>query len=143
MEDEEVEEIVVDPYPVDNASTIEWFQKARPNKHWAAPFVTHKKYYVRWLQGLDFTELDVRIEPALWQQDNGSIELILPFYEEREVIDFTSDVAGLHANKTLTETAEADLVMGMNVVYNRTETREIHFVVNGRDNTEDLTIKGY
>ena len=33
--------------------------------------------------------------------------------------------------------------MGMNVVYNETETREMHFVVNGRDNTQDLTIKGY
>jgi hypothetical protein len=37
------------PYPIENASKIEWLQKARPNKHWAMPFVTHKKYYVRWL----------------------------------------------------------------------------------------------
>ena len=85
----------------------------------------------------------MRIDPALWEQADGSIELILPFYEEREVIDFTSDVSGLHANKTLTETSEENLVMGMNVVYNETETREMHFVVNGRDNTQDLTIKGY
>ena len=82
----------------------------------------------------------MRIDPALWEQADGSIELILPFYEEREVIDFTSDESGLHANKTLTETSEADLVMGMNVVYNETETREMHFVINGRDNSSNLLV---
>jgi hypothetical protein len=85
----------------------------------------------------------VLVDPALWQQTDGSIELILPFYEEREVIDFTSNVAGLHANMTLTNTDEPNLVMGMNDVFNDTETREMHFVINGRDGTTELAIAGF
>ena len=80
------------------------------------------------------------IEPASWQQADGSIELILPFYEDREVIEFTSNVGGLHANMTLTGTSEPDLVMGMNDVFNETETREAHFVINGRDGSTELDI---
>ena len=41
-------EEVVDPYPVENASTIPWFEKANPDEHWSMPFVTNKKYYARW-----------------------------------------------------------------------------------------------
>lgn len=50
--------------------------------------------------------------------------MIAPHYEVRETIEFEPNVSGLQANETLLNTAEADLVMGMNVVYNETETRE-------------------
>ena len=131
----------MDPYPAENASTIPWFKRANPDGHWSMPFVTHKKYYARWLYGLDFTHLSVLVDPGLWQPADGSIELVLPFYEEREAIDFTSDVAGLHANMTLSNTVlESNWLMGMNDVFDDVETREMHFVLNGRDGTTNLAI---
>jgi len=41
------------------------------------------------------------------------------------------------------ETSEPDRTMGMNYVYNDTETREMGFVVNGRDGSSSLKITGY
>lgn len=40
------------------------------------------------------------------------------------------------------ETFEADLIMGSNVVYNDTETREMIFTVNGRKDNSNMLIKG-
>jgi hypothetical protein len=38
---------------------------------------------------------------------------------------------------------EDNLVFGSNVVYNETETREMHFQVNGRDDSSSMKITGY
>ena len=67
------------PYDIANASTIEWLAKARPNGHWTVPFVTRKRYYLRWLDGLDFEELKIRIEPAVWDKTKDQIELVIQF----------------------------------------------------------------
>ena len=69
--------------------------------------------------------------------------MVLPHYEIRETIEFEPANSGLQANLTLLETPEPDLIMGMNVVYNETETREMHFVVNGRDDSNSMKITGY
>jgi hypothetical protein len=50
MTDEEKEQYLVK----ENASTVDWIRKARPFKHWTAPYLTHHRYYMRWLWGLDF-----------------------------------------------------------------------------------------
>ena len=39
--------------------------------------------------------------------------------------------------------SEESLTLGMNVVYNDTDTREMHFVVNGRDSSSSLKLKGF
>jgi hypothetical protein len=102
---------------------------------------------MRWLHGLDFKKFDVLIDPALWSVEDGSIELVIPFYEDREVFEFTTDQGGLHLNETLTE-PEENWVMGSNIVYNNTEhsereLREMHFAINGRDGSSTLTIEGW
>jgi len=40
-------------------------------------------------------------------------------------------------------TSEESLTLGMNVVYNDEDTREMHFIVNGRDSSSSLKLKGY
>lgn len=44
---------------------------------------------------------------------------------------------------TYVTTPEEDLVFGMNAVYNDTETREFHFVVNAKDGASSLAITGH
>lgn len=78
----------------ENAGQLEWLEKARPNKHWTVPYVTGHKYYIRWLHGLDFENVEVQIIPWLWE-DADNVELVMPHYETRAAIEFTTDVGGL------------------------------------------------
>ena len=50
MTDEEVANYLVS----ENASAVAWSGKNRPENHWTVPYVTNKKYYLRWEHGLDF-----------------------------------------------------------------------------------------
>lgn len=67
----------------------------------------------------------------------------MPFYESREAIDFTSYSSGLQANNTLVTNSPEDWVMAMNVVYNDTETRDMHWAVNARDESSGISMKGW
>ena len=127
----------------ENASELAFLAKARPSSHWTAPYVTDHRYYLRWLHGLDFETVNVQIEPYIWEQSDKSVEFVAPHYEVRETIEFEPANSGLQANETLLDTSEAKLIMGHNVVYNETETREMHFVVNGRDDSSSMLITGY
>ena len=69
--------------------------------------------------------------------------MVMPHYEVREAIDFVSSNGGLQANTTLLTTPEPDLRMGMNVVYNATEIREMQYIVNARDGSGGLRITGH
>ena len=69
--------------------------------------------------------------------------MVSPHYEVRETIEFETPNSGLLANNTLLTTPEPDLTMGMNVVYNATEIREMQFVVNARDGSGGMRITGY
>lgn len=53
--------------------------------------------------------------------------MVIPHYEVRETIEFESQNSGLQANQTLLTKNEDNLIFGSNVVYNETETREMHF----------------
>jgi len=81
----------------------------------------------------------------MWEESDNHIELVMPFYEDREVIDFTTNVGGL-ADDTFYPEYDAStdndyFVMGNNAVFNETEpNREMYFVVNGRDGSSELTI---
>jgi hypothetical protein len=61
----------------------------------------------------------------------------------REVIEFETEKGGLQPNLSLTNVEESALVMGMNAVYNDVETQEMHFAVNGRDESSSMKITGY
>ena len=117
----------------ENASHIDWIKKARPMNHWTAPYVTNHRYYARWEWGLDFETMGLQIVPDAWEQSDKSVYFVAPHYETRVAIDLETNGGGLHANNTLLELPEADYVLGSNVVKNDTDTREMHFAVNGRD----------
>mmetsp|Transcript_43997 Transcript_43997/g.58371 ORF Transcript_43997/g.58371 Transcript_43997/m.58371 type:complete len:141 (-) Transcript_43997:3789-4211(-) len=66
----------------------------------------------------------------------------MPHTETRHAIFFDSN-KGRKANMTLTADSDpATAVMGDNAVLNDTETREARFVVNARDGSNTLTMKG-
>lgn len=50
-------------------------------KHWTVPYVTNHRYYLRWEWGLDFEEVEMQLEPYIWEQSDKSVEMVLPFYE--------------------------------------------------------------
>ena len=104
------------------------------------PYVTGHKYYIRWEEGFDFNEVKVQIIGDMWDDDE-SIEFVMPHVERREAIHFESNM-GRQANLTYAQTDAQSRVMGMNDVFNDTETKEATFVVNARDGSDTLTIKG-
>lgn len=67
----------------------------------------------------------------------------MPFYESRESVDFSSYASGLQANETLLTNGPDDWIMAMNVVYNDTETREMHWAVNSRDTASGMSMVGF
>lgn len=139
MTEEELAEYLV----TDNASEVAFKEKESPMFHWAMPYVTGHKYYARWNHGLDFENVSVMITPWLWDnEDDGDVEFTLPHYETRAAVYFDSS-SGRKANNTINTVAEDELVMGNNVVYNETETREMEFIVNGRDGSDNLKITGH
>jgi hypothetical protein len=69
--------------------------------------------------------------------------MVIPFYETRETITFTSANSGLQANNTLHDEQDSDLIFGSNAVYTDVDTREMHFMVNGRDGSPSMTMEGF
>ena len=63
MTDDDKENYLVE----ENGSEVEWKKKARPMKHWTAPYVTDHRYYLRWEWGLDFEEVEMQLEPYIWE----------------------------------------------------------------------------
>ena len=108
--------------------------------HWTVPFVTGHRYYIRWAHGLDFDSVNVQIIPWLWDKDDGNVEFVMPFYETRAAMNFNAN--GRKANMTYVNTPYDEMVMGMNAVYNQTDIREAHFVVNGDSGAGDMSIQG-
>ena len=136
------EEALANYLTAPNGSEVLYLEKANPSKHWTAPYVTQHKYYVRWLWGLDFDTMSVQIKPFLWEESDKNVHLVSPFVEVRAAIEFTPNKSGLQANNTLKTTPESEWIMGTNVVYNATENRTMEFIVNAKDESDSLFIKG-
>jgi hypothetical protein len=58
-------------------------------------------------------------------------------------VEFIASQGGLQANETMINMSEELLTLGMNVVYNESDTREMHFIVNGRDSSSSLSLEGF
>lgn len=86
--------------------------------------------------------MSVRIKPFLWEESDKNVHLVSPFVEVRAAIEFTPNKSGLQANNTLKTTPESEWIMGTNVVYNATENRTMEFIVNAKDESDSLFIKG-
>ena len=99
-------------------------------EHWAVPFVTGKKYYLRWEYGLDFEQMLIDIEPWLWDENDLDVEFIMPFWDVREAIHVDDNFATRYDNNTIAATGND---FGSNLVLNDTDTRRFHLIVNGDD----------
>lgn len=53
------------------------------------------------------------------------------FTDVRVAINITDSAGRLIENETLTSKSEDQLTVGDNVIYNQTEVREFHYVING------------
>lgn len=78
--------------------------KDNPKEHWSFPVVIPKyglhKFYARWGYGHDFNNVKLWRNNALWTEEDGQIEFIMPFYAVREAIYFDDNLGDRHVNKT-------------------------------------------
>lgn len=115
-----------DDYMADesNYSIVQWREKKTPMRHWAIPFVTGHKYYMRWEYGLDFTQIVMDRVNWLWKNENDSyIWLVMPHYERREAVVVTSDVGNEFINSTIGSDENIPFFeMGDNVIFNDTNS---------------------
>ena len=67
------------------------------------------------------------------------------FTDVRVAMNITDSAGYLIPNETYSTKAESELQSGDNVLYNQTEVREFHFVINGKNltNRKDMVIDGY
>lgn len=128
-----------------NYGIVKWRPKANPKDHWAVPFVTGKKYYLRFEHGLDFENIQFNRQNWVWNTENeGGLWFVMPHYDVREAVYVDDNNGYRHLNDTIGGAANIPyLEMGDNVIYNDTDTREINFIINGKDYyTERLSFEG-
>lgn len=128
-----------------NYSVVDWRPKANPSDHWCVPYVTGKKYYARWEQGLDFEKMKFEIVPWLWDEDDLDIEFELPFYDVRVAVHVDDNLGNRIPNNTIADGVNTAGItdMGDNLIRNDTETRRINFRMNGdTPDVHRLTLTG-
>lgn len=84
-----------------NGSVLPWLKYRNPEKHWTVPYVTGKKYYMRWAQGLDFEKMNVEIIPSIWGDADLDVEFELPHYDQRVAVYVDTNKGDRIANETL------------------------------------------
>lgn len=116
-----------------NGSLVDWLKYRNPEKHWTVPYVTGKKYYLRWAGGLDFDQMTVEIIPSLWSATDGDVEFEMPHYDMRHAVYVDNNLKVRFDNETLTwaENNATDFTFGDNLVRNITKTRRINLMING------------
>lgn len=109
---------------------MEFRPKLDPANGWAIPFVTGHKYRMTIGTNLDFMRMNILMSEN-WKEDDKSIYLVHPFIDGREAI--TVDVSGIGriSNNTIPDDPE-EYSIGQNAIYNETETREVHLILNGK-----------
>lgn len=116
-----------------NYSIVPFRPKTNPGDHWAIPYVTGKKYYVRWEYGLDFEKMRFEIIPWLWDDTDGDIEFVMPHYDVREAVYVDDNLGNRIENQTIALNAATGNKFGDNLILNETDTRMIHMIINGDD----------
>jgi hypothetical protein len=106
------------------------------------PYVTGHRYKVHWRYGIDFTKMIISVSEK-WVPADKNLLLVHNFTDVRARVDFISG-GETALNMTLVNKTNANLQTGDNIVYNDTATRELHWVINGKNSTKStLTIQGY
>jgi hypothetical protein len=110
-------------------SDVPFKPKKDPSNAWAMPYVTGHKYKVHWRSGLDWMKMRMTMSER-WSVSDKDVYIVMNFTDIRAAIDMVTP-AGNVSNATLLNVAKKDWESGHNVVYNDTETREIHIIANG------------
>lgn len=129
----------------DNYSEVEFKDKHSPANGWAMPYVTGHKYRVHWRRGLDFDTMKFEVSER-WETTDLTTYFNMNFTETREAVNFTTGYGGgvQILNETLINKRSTELETGDNWILNDTETREINFVVNGRNpDNREILMAGY
>jgi len=80
-----------------------------------------------------------------WDEADLNVHMVTNFTDVRAAVNMTDEFNVLIANETYITKVEDELINGDCVVYNQTEVREFHFVLNGKDmdNRANMVITGH
>lgn len=128
----------------ENFSILEFRGKKDPMNSWAAAYVTNHRYRIHWGENLDFTKMRVQMSER-WEEDDFNTYFMTNFTDVRVAINITDNGGNLIDNETLTKKRWDYHTNGDNVIYNQTEVREFHWVMNGKEqeNKTELVIEGF
>lgn len=108
---------------------------------WSLPYVTGKKYKVHWQHGLDFTDMQMTLSER-WSPSDSEIYFVFNFTDVRAEVKFTT-AGKVTPNDTIRTDSNEPRESGINMVYNQTDVREIHTIVNGKNpNKLNIFMKG-
>lgn len=112
---------------------------------WPAVYATNHRYRVHWGEGLDFETMKWDVATDIFGPDDGNVHFVTNFTDVRVYINVSDSNWDQIMNETYTTKSEDELLNGDNVIYNQTEVREFHFVVNGKDgeNRSTITMEGW
>jgi hypothetical protein len=117
----------------ENYTSYPWLKSG-----WTVPFVTGYKYKISWgNNGLDWDQMSVGLSER-WAKDDKSIYFVHNFTDVRQAMDVTVNSLKKDSPNMLNDTIQLqkDYQLGNNVLYNATEIREFHFIVNGKQPVE-------
>ena len=128
-------------------SRLDWRKGPDPTQGWPVALVTGHRYRFHWGEGVDFERMRVYLDELIWQSTDKDVHFMTNFTDVRAAMNITTNNGGgeLVANETYLQAAES-IISGDNVVYNQTEVREFHFMMNAKNNTEgrgNLEITGH
>ena len=95
------------------------------------PFVTGHKYRIHWAEGIDFEDIRLEISPT-WEENDLPVHIMTNHTDVRVAINVTDSTGELIENSTYNK-HQLTWVSGVNVLYNETEVREFHFLINGKE----------
>jgi hypothetical protein len=106
---------------------------------WAAPFVTGKRYNIRWGTGLDFEDMKMHLSDR-WSDSDFTVYFHSTHIDVREEINFYDISTG---NKIANMTYFDEKQSGANFVYNDTDTREFGWRASMLgDGIQDVRMEG-
>lgn len=113
----------------DNYTSYPWLKIG-----WTVPFVTGHKYKIHWgNNGLDFDQMNIELSER-WAETDKSIYFVHNYTDAREKMEVNVNSISIDDEmfKNDTITFPKDYRLGNNILYNDTDIREFHFIVNGK-----------
>ncbi len=119
-----------------------WRPKTNPIKSWAIPVVTGKKYRIHWQKGVDFTKMQINLSPH-WKTTDKDVYFVHNFTDVRVKYDFLT-AGQKNLNGTLFDPNTTLRQTGAFALYNETAVRELHFIINGKNQARNsLVMQSY